>query len=598
MKHQTGIKILFALLTIIALAQSSIIAQTKYTADIFASYFGGSGGDWMTYVTTDNSGNIIIAGHGESTDLPVKSAFQNKSGGGFTEGFIAKFNPDLKQLIFCSYLGGSDYDEIKNVYADSDGNIFVVGLTASADFPTTANAYQKNYGGNMDAFICKISPAGQLLYSTYFGGSKYDCGMRLVAANSTTVIIAGSTKSSDLPVEPAIADTIKGGSDTFVAKLNIATNTLDFSNRFGGINDEVPFCAKTDNSNNIYICGYTYSPDFPLKTGLNSSYKGKQDGYICKFNSSGNLIYSSLIGGSEYDDLVELAVNNKNEVYFMGGSSSSGLACSANAFSSAKKGATDIILGKLNAAGDSLKYFSYFGGNGNDNLFIDTFSTGYINSYCYGKLYLMGNDKLLIAGQTNSTDFQVSSGGYSKKLGADVFVSVLNLPNKEIQYFTYMGNSSDDELEGLSVVNDSLIVISGNTGAGFQVSPGAYQTTVKGKADAFAAILKFHSTTTEVDGKPEKLPAGFKLNQNYPNPFNPSTVISYRLAASGNVKLKIYDTLGRKVRTLVDSFQSAGEHSITWNATDNSSNPVSSGIYFYKMETNGMSFQKKMILLR
>ena len=88
------------------------------------------------------------------------------------------------------------------------------------------------------------------------------------------------------------------------------------------------------------------------------------------------------------------------------------------------------------------------------------------------------------------------------------------------------------------------------------------------------------------------------LGQNYPNPFNPSTVISYQLSVSSNVKLMIYNVLGQKIKTLVESFQNAGEHSLVWDATDERNNPVSSGIYFYCLQTNEMNFQKKMILVR
>jgi hypothetical protein len=98
------------------------------------------------------------------------------------------------------------------------------------------------------------------------------------------------------------------------------------------------------------------------------------------------------------------------------------------------------------------------------------------------------------------------------------------------------------------------------------------------------------------DGK--HVPDEIKLNQNYPNPFNPTTVVSYQLLDFSNVKLKIYDTLGREIRTLVNSFQAAGEHSIVWNGTDDRNRPVSSGIYFYSLSTNGMNLQKKMILIK
>jgi hypothetical protein len=94
------------------------------------------------------------------------------------------------------------------------------------------------------------------------------------------------------------------------------------------------------------------------------------------------------------------------------------------------------------------------------------------------------------------------------------------------------------------------------------------------------------------------VPKEFTLSQNYPNPFNPTTVIGYQLPIAGHVKLSIYNLLGQKIKTLINSFQNAGKYSVIWNATDNSSNQVSSGIYFYKMETNGMSFQKKMLMIK
>ncbi len=119
--------------------------------------------------------------------------------------------------------------------------------------------------------------------------------------------------------------------------------------------------------------------------------------------------------------------------------------------------------------------------------------------------------------------------------------------------------------------------------------------------DTVSATCSFRITVTTSTGivkEKSQLPKETHLLQNYPNPFNPSTVISYQLSVSSNVNLKIYDTLGREIRTLVNSFQSAGEHSVTWDATNNSNNPVCSGVYFYKMETSGMSFQNKMILVR
>jgi len=91
----------------------------------------------------------------------------------------------------------------------------------------------------------------------------------------------------------------------------------------------------------------------------------------------------------------------------------------------------------------------------------------------------------------------------------------------------------------------------------------------------------------------------FELYANYPNPFNPSTLISWMLVKSGNVKLKIYDSLGNEVTTLVDEFQNAGSHSITFNALTSAGNKqLSSGVYFYELILNENSLVKKMMVLK
>jgi hypothetical protein len=94
------------------------------------------------------------------------------------------------------------------------------------------------------------------------------------------------------------------------------------------------------------------------------------------------------------------------------------------------------------------------------------------------------------------------------------------------------------------------------------------------------------------------LPVGLHLFQNYPNPFNPSTKISYRLSVSGNASLIIFDMLGRRIRTLVHSLESAGEHSMVWDGRDDSNQSVGSGMYFYGLQTDEMSFRRKMLLIR
>lgn len=120
-------------------------------------------------------------------------------------------------------------------------------------------------------------------------------------------------------------------------------------------------------------------------------------------------------------------------------------------------------------------------------------------------------------------------------------------------------------------------------------------STIAGEAIVFDAVKWSYidSIETTIDEWDVSHPLEFRLDQNYPNPFNPSTVISYQLAISSNVTLKIYDVLGNEVAALVNEFQKAGSHTISFNAPQ-----LASGIYIYKLNTNGFSASRKLVLLR
>jgi len=100
------------------------------------------------------------------------------------------------------------------------------------------------------------------------------------------------------------------------------------------------------------------------------------------------------------------------------------------------------------------------------------------------------------------------------------------------------------------------------------------------------------------DGDGSVLPYKFELNQNYPNPFNPGTTIEYSLPRRSHVTIEIHNVLGQKVRTLIDSEESAGSHSITWDGKDSGGGAVSTGVYLYRLRAGGHTQTKKMLLLK
>ena len=113
-------------------------------------------------------------------------------------------------------------------------------------------------------------------------------------------------------------------------------------------------------------------------------------------------------------------------------------------------------------------------------------------------------------------------------------------------------------------------------------------------------LLLLNGTIATAANNPQsnRIPVGYALLDNYPNPFNPETIIRYQLPQNSKVELVIYDMLGRKVRSLLDSREVAGEHHVTWDGRDNAGNQVTSGVYFYTLSAGSFQKTKKMLLVR
>ena len=108
---------------------------------------------------------------------------------------------------------------------------------------------------------------------------------------------------------------------------------------------------------------------------------------------------------------------------------------------------------------------------------------------------------------------------------------------------------------------------------------------------------KEYGTIVSVEKESDIQPDDFKLENNYPNPFNPSTTIEYYLSGSGYIKLKIYNILGKVVKTLAEGYQQKGKHKIIFNARS-ASGELPSGVYFYTLYSNSGTITKQMLLLK
>ena len=193
---------------------------------LYSTYLGGHDTDWGYGIAVDSAGNAYVAGITSSDNFPTQNALQS-SYGGFYDAFVTKLNAAGTALVYSTYLGGSDDDDVGvDIAVDSAGNAYVTGFTSSTNFPTQ-NAFQTYGGGQYDAFVSKLNAAGSaLVYSTYLGGTDRDIGWGIAVDSGGNAYVTGQTISSNFPTQNPLQGSHGGGADdAFVSKLQQGSPT-------------------------------------------------------------------------------------------------------------------------------------------------------------------------------------------------------------------------------------------------------------------------------------------------------------------------------------------------------------------------------------
>ena len=296
---------------------------------IYATYLGGSGNDEALGIAVDASGNAYVTGNTASSNFPITNALQSASGGG-QDAFVTKLSP-TGALLFSTYLGGVNIDAGQAIAVDTIGDIYITGSTASRNFPTQNPIQGPNFalnGASSDAFIAKLSADGQsLVYSTYFGGSDIENlnhSAIAVAANGE-VLVAGETRSSDLPTLNAAQATYGGGvSDAFVARINAAGSSVVYSTYLGGSGDDRALGATFGSDTSAYVVGGTGSANFPTLDAYQPTYGGFiSDAFLTRLRPDSSIAFSTFLGGNNNDSASAVAVNSAGEIYVTGSTGSS-----------------------------------------------------------------------------------------------------------------------------------------------------------------------------------------------------------------------------------------------------------------------------------
>ncbi len=260
-----------------------------------------------------------------------------------TDGFVAKLNAAGTALLYSTFLGGNDEDEVRAVAVDSSGDAYVTGFTRSDDFPITPGSFQQSKPSGFAGFVSKLNSSGSaLMYSTFFvGPDSYD-GIALDGAGNAYITGIVSA-SAGLPTTPsAYQQTANGASDAYVTKFNASGSSLVYSTFIGGSDDERTFGIAVNSSGEAYITGGTTSADFPTTVSAFQRVKRSprffyDSCFITKFNSTGSaLSYSSYLGGSDGGQIGTscsgIALGRFGNVYVSGSTISSDFPTTPDAF--------------------------------------------------------------------------------------------------------------------------------------------------------------------------------------------------------------------------------------------------------------------------
>ncbi len=204
----------------------------------YSTYLGGANADVAYGVALDKSGAVYVTGQTDSSDFPVKNAYDGTLDG--KDAFVTKLAPSGKSLGYSTFLGGAKDDAGLGIAVQTDNTASVTGFTLSSDFPTLASI-DNTYNGNQDAFLAKMTSSGsKIVYSTFLGGNKKDTAYAVAVDAKKFSYLAGATLSDNFPVRAAFDGVWNGGEDAFVAKFaDVDMQITNVRIRYFGMPDEV-----------------------------------------------------------------------------------------------------------------------------------------------------------------------------------------------------------------------------------------------------------------------------------------------------------------------------------------------------------------------
>ncbi|MEN9640549.1 MAG: hypothetical protein RLZZ262_2418 [Bacteroidota bacterium] len=409
---------------------------------MWSSYTGGENYDDTKQIIADYGGSVYAVGMISEGESIADLAFLNTYGGGLSDAYITKRNPD-GEVQWSLFIGGASSDFGTAICELPDGNILVGGYTSSIG-DIAIDGSQTTYGGGIsDGFIALIDPDGSQISSSYIGGTGRDVIVRLVSSPDQRIFFCGNTNTSSLAYPMIHQDTYGGGtSDGFMGEI-MSTGEVVWASYVGGSFADFVTDIAVSNEGNLHFVGrggpsaLISSMDSPILGG------GISDGFVGVLNNEG-LVWTKYIGGINYDAIEGVAISPSGATVIVGSTNSDEIEA-LDSFTGITNNNYDIIVATFSDEGELL-WHEILGGDGND-------TPAAVAVDVMGNVFLGANSES--AGlETINPLFDTPVGG------ADMFMARWNASGTKI-WASYMGGMEDDFCTDIAIDRLGKVVYSG-----------------------------------------------------------------------------------------------------------------------------------------
>jgi hypothetical protein len=482
---------------------------------LYATFYGGTGRDSIEDIAVDNSGNAYVTGFTLSSDLVLENPFQSSLNSSAEDAFVVKLNPAGTDIVYATYLGGSDSASASSIAVTSDGRACVTGNTDNSgntgNFPITPSAYQDNGSNlgdrNVDAFVTMLTAEGNgLVYSTFLGGNDSDGANGIAVDPGNRIYVVGETFSNNFPTKNAFQRNPGGRGqhrDAFVAKFDPSqsgNSSLVYSSFLGGDGGSAIGTFGRDIAATAagvaFVVGQTDSTDFPVKSSsslppFQASRSGVTDGFVAKVSPTGSLIYATYFGGNGDDVINGIAVDSVERAYVIGTTFANGSTFPLkNAFDSTRNGA-DAFVAKFNADGTALFYSTFLGGTSSENgngIAIDS----------AGDAYVTGTGARAGFPIVNGFSPSLSTGAFGSFIAKIEPSDATGTTTPKLLYSDMFGSGTTSLAVALDAKGEVFLAGAVVANNDFHATAGSFQQALKGTEDG--VVLKVSSTFPDTTG--------------------------------------------------------------------------------------------------